>query len=489
MTDQEQVILKAIQYASRGGVALISDVLRVVGYPKTTSKKILIDLAGKGIVFLHRHDYPGSLSPADRKLMIRWKGNYYNAVSVLKKNPRGQHLPGLPKKAQREYEHVLKSERAMGRSTKRAKQIAAGKVRKDYAPARRRKNITVIKAKKIGKVTVLKARNASKKKATKRRRNLDHPDSSHPVMVHKHWRSGGLSQWQRAHKAGQKPLFEHGIKARNPLIQPGRRYKMKADYEPTAIIEVGMRGGFKAVFIAKDGLAGQVGGFKTRQEAAAWAKAQGFKVVQKTKKRNAARASHPKSAKASRAGASRKGRKASTKPRKRVHKRNATPFTSLAKKAVKAVKKVLKKKRNPSPASIRKNFAGRYSKDDKLVFPDGTPQGLAKLGKLVSIDTDAGEVKPVKGTAWLCSDTKGKLHIGTPTKGRVVFQGPATNFGYVREIEYEERKPHLGRPNPTIYFHKLGEETGVKPRLVTDGKGGAKFVGGQYRIKREGIIN
>jgi hypothetical protein len=48
----------------------------------------------------------------------------------------------------------------------------------------------------------------------KRRRNLDHKDSSHQVEVRKHWRAGGLSQWQRAHHAGQSDLFAHGIKAK-----------------------------------------------------------------------------------------------------------------------------------------------------------------------------------------------------------------------------------------------------------------------------------
>ncbi|MBO0723761.1 MAG: hypothetical protein J2P41_23250, partial [Blastocatellia bacterium] len=44
-------------------------------------------------------------------------------------------------------------------------------------------------------------------------------------------------------------------------------------------------------------------------------------------------------------------------------------------------------KRNPSPAEIRREFAGRYDKDSRLFFPDGTPHGLAKLGKLLAIKT------------------------------------------------------------------------------------------------------
>jgi hypothetical protein len=148
----------------------------------------------------------------------------------------------------------------------------------------------------------------------------------------------------------------------------------------------------------------------------------------------------------------------------------------------------IKSKKNPSPASIRKSFAGRLGKGADLYFPDGTPQGLAKLGKLVSITTEEGTIKPVSGTAWLCSDTRGKLHIGSPSTNPL-FAGPARSFGEVTKIEYEESKPHLGYKNPVIWFHKMGEETGEKPTLHSDGKGGLKFRGGAYKIESRGIVN
>jgi len=49
----------------------------------------------------------------------------------------------------------------------------------------------------------------------KRARNSDHRDADHPIEVTKHWRQGPpgyLTQWQRAHHAGQQGLFDHGIK-------------------------------------------------------------------------------------------------------------------------------------------------------------------------------------------------------------------------------------------------------------------------------------
>lgn len=146
------------------------------------------------------------------------------------------------------------------------------------------------------------------------------------------------------------------------------------------------------------------------------------------------------------------------------------------------------KKRNPSPDAIRKDFAGRVGKGAELYFPEGTPTGLAKLGKLVSITTEEGTLKPTNGTAWLCADTKGKLHIGA-TANKPLWSGDAHSFGSVRQVEYLEAKPHLGFPNPIVFYHKLGEENGVKPNLYADGKGGLKFRGGAYRITREGIVN
>jgi hypothetical protein len=148
-----------------------------------------------------------------------------------------------------------------------------------------------------------------------------------------------------------------------------------------------------------------------------------------------------------------------------------------------------RKKNNPSAESIRKEFAGSVNGERDLFFPQGTPSGkLAKLGKLVSITTEEGMIKPVSGSAWLCADTKGKLHIGSVT-GAPLFDGPKRSFGHVTKLEYESSKPHLGYQGPIIWFHKAGEENGVRPKLQADGKGGLVFKGGDYRLTRRGIEN
>jgi hypothetical protein len=145
-------------------------------------------------------------------------------------------------------------------------------------------------------------------------------------------------------------------------------------------------------------------------------------------------------------------------------------------------------RRNPSVKELRENFTGMNSrKTATMNAPNGTPQNLAKLGKLILIKAEGATIKSGSGTTWLCADAKGRLHLAT-TAARL-YDGPAQNFGEVSQIEYEARKPHLGYKTSTIFFHKMGEEGGKKPTLIGDGNGGLKLRGGSYRIEREGIVN
>lgn len=181
---------------------------------------------------------------------------------------------------------------------------------------------------------------------------------------------------------------------------------------------------------------------------------------------------------------------AKKKTAKRKTVKKAKNRTIVIKKTVKrTIKRISnrKRRRNESPEAIRRKFAGRYTHDSKLHFPDGTPQGLAKLGKLVKIETTDHIVKPntLKGEVWLCADTNKRLHLGATTKDRI-YDGPAGDLGEVEEIEYLESKPHLGY-GPTRWFHEMGEDGGERPKLVANGKGELRFKGGSYGIKREGI--
>jgi len=69
-------------------------------------------------------------------------------------------------------------------------------------------------------------------KKTVKKRNADHRDSDHPIEVTKHWRQGPpgyLSQWQRAHHAGQTDLFAHGIKAAQIRKKNAAKRKKNSD--------------------------------------------------------------------------------------------------------------------------------------------------------------------------------------------------------------------------------------------------------------------
>lgn len=157
----------------------------------------------------------------------------------------------------------------------------------------------------------------------------------------------------------------------------------------------------------------------------------------------------------------------------------AMPDGSLQQKAV---------KKNPSVKSIRKEFAGTLGKASQVFAPIGTPRNVAKLGKLLLIDTENATIKPT-GIVYLCADSKGKLHL-CGSKNVPIYSGAAQSFGRVKKLEYETAKPHLYPGQGTIQFwHKMGEESGNQPTLYADGKGGLKFRGGSYRITREGIVD
>ncbi len=151
-----------------------------------------------------------------------------------------------------------------------------------------------------------------------------------------------------------------------------------------------------------------------------------------------------------------------------------------------------KTRRNPdTPAQLLNDFRGYpKDKDSTLYFAEGTPTGLYKLGSLYQIKLANGtKIKPVSGKVWLCADTKGKLYLGTTDSKVVLANAPQGSLGKVAQVEYQARKPHLGDNQVTRYYHNLGEETGEKPTLYSDGKGGLLFKGGATYVRSDGIHN
>jgi hypothetical protein len=146
-----------------------------------------------------------------------------------------------------------------------------------------------------------------------------------------------------------------------------------------------------------------------------------------------------------------------------------------------------RKRANPSVKTIRKEFAGTLGKASEAFAPIGTPKNVAKLGKLLLIDTEKATIKPT-GIVYLCADSKGKLHL-CGSKNVPIYSGAAQSFGQVRKLEYETAKPHLYPGQGVISFwHKMGDGGTRRPTLIADGKGGLKFRGGEYKITREGIV-
>lgn len=188
-------------------------------------------------------------------------------------------------------------------------------------------------------------------------------------------------------------------------------------------------------------------------------------------------------------------RKASATARQRAEtKRRKATTTRLATRSLQRSVPLKRKRKNSNGASpavkkLREKFTGQKSRKTAQVFaPAGTPSNVAKLGKLALIETETARIKPT-GTVYLCADAKGKLHLCGSTDAPL-YSGPRYNFGQVLKVEYETAKPHLYPGQGTIlFYHRMGEEGGKRPTLIGDGKGGLKFRGGSYKIRREGIVD
>lgn len=154
-----------------------------------------------------------------------------------------------------------------------------------------------------------------------------------------------------------------------------------------------------------------------------------------------------------------------------------------------AVKIPAGKRQNPPVREIYEKFNGRpATRQNSVDAPRGTPARVAQLGRLRLIRTRDGRSWKFPGdrAPFLAADSRGKLHV----VGGAYRANPAgESCGEIEQIEYQTSKPHLGHENETIYYHQLGEETGVMPVLEITPEGHLKIVGGDYRIEADGIHN
>lgn len=105
------------------------------------------------------------------------------------------------------------------------------------------------------------------------------------------------------------------------------------------------------------------------------------------------------------------------------------------------------------PPQLRKKFKKEYWSDNKLNVLDPVDIANAAGGKHATNDYPDIEVKPI---------------------------------GILRNIVYACEKVGDGF---SLYIHKMGEETGIKPALCVDKKGDLWIIGGDYTSPLQGITN
>jgi len=282
---------------------------------------------------------------------------------------------------------------------------------------------------------------SSSKYVNPRRRNALDRDSDHPIEVTRHYRTGPpgyLSPWQRAASMGQNELFSTGIalssraadrlKSRNPGVT-------KAAY----------KAGLKEATAAQLGKLARIG-LRT-----------GHTVAEV---------------------------KSNLKATGRF---TAAQITRGLDQATAAEKRLNPGKGSRKTREIYEKFNGRPArKTTTTTAPNGTPKNVAKLGALRLIKTTDGRKWAFSGSGApdLAADSRGRLHV---VGGSYRANPAGEHVGEIEQIEYETKKPHLGQPKKIIYYHRLGEEGGKRPRLVIDREGLIKIHGGDYRIEADGI--
>jgi len=91
----------------------------------------------------------------------------------------------------------------------------------------------------------------------------------------------------------------------------------------------------------------------------------------------------------------------------------------------------------------------------------------------------------------LAEGDNGQLYIVSTGEHLPVSSERSTDFGPIDQIEYimPDGKIHLGYKGPTEFYHRFGEETGVKPHLETNAQGEYIITGGEYYVTDRGIEN
>ena len=164
------------------------------------------------------------------------------------------------------------------------------------------------------------------------------------------------------------------------------------------------------------------------------------------------------------------------------------------------------KRGNPSAPALREEFVGVPAEFETVTTEPHMPAGdYAQLGELLALYVKPGRGQQVQQIAFadhpvLVSDESarqlyfvggdqdisGSLAVfGAEDHGGGHFQ-----LGEVRRIDYKQRKEHVAHPHLDEWRHEFGEESGVRPVLWFDANARRLLLkGGEYEIRREGIVN
>lgn len=364
----------------------------------------------------------------------------------------------------------------------------------------------------------------------RRRRNALDRDSDHPIEVTRHYRTGPpgyLSPWQRAASMGQNELFSTGIalssraaerlKSRNPGVTKAA-YKAGLKEATAAqlgkLARIGIRTGHTVAEVKAD--LKRTGRFTADQIARGIEQAREAEKRQNPKRRANKEKQVTIAFKTDKRGntlaykyspsASRWIKMGLDQARMMISTGQAKQVDYLSRVTSETLKQPYRKHSdmwledvpsnskyvNPEKGSrktreLYEKFNGRPARKTTVKSaPNGTPKNVAKLGGLRLIKTTDGRKWKFSGSGApdLAADSRGRLHV---VGGSYRANPAGEHVGEIEQIEYETKKPHLGQPQQTIYYHRLGEEGGKRPRLVIDREGLIKIHGGDYRIEADGI--
>lgn len=146
------------------------------------------------------------------------------------------------------------------------------------------------------------------------------------------------------------------------------------------------------------------------------------------------------------------------------------------------------KRRNPKPAYNM--FRGRPVKRYyNVATSNRTPTtGLNEAGPLKKIILAGGYTYRFNGRAKLMYKGN-RIYFGGWKFAKPNPPGEV-DLGEIKMIEYVADKPHIEGDNlKRIYFHKMGEKGGERPRLIIEPDGMPFPEGGDYEVTADGIVN